>query len=491
MILRNKKTARDRLIVGMALLSFGFPYVSFAATFSLEQILVNMVKLHPLVQIKNLEQESAILDINKAESKTSWYLKGNAGTSHDLSFLGTPTDVSNAGLGLEKTFDFGGRVSVDGNYKYEDAELTVNSQIPNPSASTNFDLKYMQPLGRGAGNPDYHAGIKNAEASKISAEAKWQENRDGLTKQVIDLYFSLAKTNAQIKNTELAIIRAERLKKYTTTNINLGIAEKKDLYQTDARLQASIAEKGSLLVIRERQYIALNRLAAFPWGLRFELQTNNSINSSGSINFDETYELVKRNSWGLKKNKAQIMLAESFIDQSRDLNRDDFNVTVSAGSRNRNGEVFGEEFNETDYAAGIQLEYRRALDRQGLESELTQAQIQKSIGYQEKSAITLDLGYQLSSLVSEMKELRQSLARSQKRFRIENKKNKDVLSRYKNGRANTSELLEFENDYRFSEYTVTNKRLELQRMHAQLELLKGDLWNRINGIENTKMENSQ
>lgn len=458
---------------------------ALAESKSLEQVLVNMVKLHPLVQIKNLEQQSAALDLNKAESKTGWYLKGNAGANHDLSFLGTPTDISTAGLGLEKTFAFGGRVSVDGSYKYEDADLTLNPQIPNPSASTNFDLKYTHPLGRGAGNPDYYAGIKNAEASKIIAQANWQENRDELSRQVIDLYFSLAKVNAQIDNTLLAIKRAKRLKQYTVTNINLGVSEKKDLLQAEARLQASIAEKGSLQVIRERQYIALNRLTALPWQLRFDLVTNESDKLNLQSNFDDSYEQVKENSWGLKRNNARIMVAETFISTSRDLNRDDFNITLSAGSRNRTGEVAGEDFNESDYAAGIQLQYRRALDRQGLESELTQAQLKKSIGYQEQSAITLDLGYQLSSLLSEMNELQSSLVRSKKSLRVEKSKNNEVLKRYRNGRADTSELIIFENDYRFAEFTVTNKQLELQRMLARLDLLKGELWKRINHTQGT------
>lgn len=486
----QQASKRAPQLILMLLTFFNSPTV-FSASLSLQQVLTNMVKLHPLVQIKSLEQQSAALDLGKAESKTGWYLKGNAGTDHDLSFLGTPTDISTAGLGLEKTFGFGGRVSIDGTYKYEDADLTLSPQIPNPSASTNFDLKYIQPLGRGFGNPEYKTALKNAEASKIIAQTNWQENRDGLSKQVIDLYFSLAKTNAQIDNTLLAINRAKRLKQYTAKNINLGISEKKDFLQTEARLQASIAEKGSLRVIRERQYIALNRLTAFPWQLRYELVTKEPDKLIPQNSFDDSYKQVKESSWGLKRNNAQIMIAESFINQSRDLNRDDFNITLSAGSRNRNGEVAGEDFNETDYAAGIQLQYRRALDRQGLESELTQAQLKKSIGYQEQSAITLDLGYQLSSLLAEMNELQSSLIRSKKSLRVEKEKNNEALKRYRNGRADTSELIIFENDYRFAEFTVTNKQLELQRMLAQLDLLKGKLWERIDLSPDVKMEVTQ
>jgi len=462
-----------------------------AASLSLDHLLVNMVKLHPVVQIKGLEQKSAEFEIGKAESKLGWYLKGNGGRSHDLSFLGTPTDISSAGLGLEKTFGFGGRVNIDGTYEYEDAEVTISPLIPNPSASTNFDLKYLHPLGRGSGNPEYKTGIVNAEAANIIAQANWQENRDTLTKQVIDLYYSLAKTNAQIRNTELAINRAKRLQEYTVRNISLGVSEKKDLLQTEARLQASIADKASLQINRERQYVALNRLAALPWETRFELLVSYPANPVSSIDFEKSYKSAKKYSWGLKKNKAQIDIALATIEKSRDLNRDDLNLVFSAGSRNRNGEVSGENFNETDYAAGVRLEYRRALDRQGLEAELTQAQIRKSIGFQEKNAIELDLGYQLSSLLSEMKEMEESLVRSKKSLQVEKLKNNEALSRYKNGRADTSELINFENDLRFAEFTVTNKELELARMVAQFELLSGDMWDRINRTLGFTMEQKQ
>lgn len=468
-----------------------FPSPVFAASLSLEQALTNMLRLHPLVQIKNLEQESAAYNLNKVESKLGWYLKGNAGTSHDLSYLGTPTDISKAGLGLEKTFDFGGRISLDGSYNYEDADVTISPQIPNPSASTNFDIKYIQPLGRGAGNPDYQTGIKNAEASRIIAQANWQENRDELSKQIIDLYFSLAKTNAQIINTELAINRAKRLKIYTVANIKLGVSEKKDMLQAEARFRASIADKRSLRVILERQHIALNRLTAFPWESRFNLITNSAIKNIPQNDFEKLYERVKSNSWGLKRSNARITIALSTIEKSRDLNRDDLNITLSAGSRNRNGEASGEDFNETDYAAGIQLEYRRALDRQGLEAELIQAQLQKSIGYQEINAITLDLGYQLSSLLSGIKETKISLTKSNNRLVVEKEKNTEALKRYRNGRADTSELIQFENDLRLAEFTVTNKQLDLKRTSARLDLLIGDLWRRIDARDKPEEGMSQ
>ena len=451
-----------------------------AATLSLEAALSNMVKLHPLVQIKNLEQQSAAYELGKAESQLGWYFNGSTGASHDLSFFGTPTDKANAGLGLEKTFGFGGRVNLDGSYVYQDDEFTISPQIPNPSASTNFDIKYLHPLGRGAGNPGYQTGIKDAKANQVISQANWQENRDELSKQIIDLFFALAKTNAQIVNTELAINRAKRLKKYTSENIKLGVSEKKDMLQAVARLRASIADKRSLLVIKERQHIALNRAAAFPWDLRVKLAKNITINSIPQHDFDELYEQAKNNSWGLKRSNANIAIAESIIEKSRDLNRDDFNLTLSAGSRNRSGEVSGGDFNESDYAAGIQLEYRRALDRQGLEGELIQAQINKSIGYQRINAITLDLGYQLSSLLSEMRETKASLAISKKRLQAENKKIDEAIKRYRNGRADTSELIQFENDLRFAEFTVTNKQLELKRMSARFDLLIGALWQRIN-----------
>ncbi|MFV1992779.1 MAG: TolC family protein, partial [Acidiferrobacterales bacterium] len=418
--------------------------------------------------------------LNKAESQLGWYLNGGTGASHDLSSFGTPTDKANAGLGLEKTFGFGGRVNVDGTYVYQDSEFTISPQIPNPYASTNFDIKYIHPLGRGAGNPVYQRGVEDAKAVKIISQANWQENRDEISKQIIDLFFGLAKTNAQIANTELAINRAKRLKAYTSKNIKLGVSEKKDMLQAEARLRSSVADKRSLQVIKERQHIALNRVSAFPWDLRTKLATNITIKNIKPGDFDELFDQVKNYSGSLKRSKANITIAESIIERSRDLNRDDFNLTLSAGSRNRNGQVSDGDFNQSDYAAGIQLEYRRALDRQGLEGELTQAQINRSIGYQEIRAITLDLGYQLSTLLSEIQETKISLANSKKRLQAENKKIDEATKRYRNGRADTAELLLFESDLRFAEFTVANKKLELKRISARFDLLTGGLWQRIN-----------
>ena len=266
----------------------------------------------------------------------------------------------------------------------------------------------------------------------------------------------------------------------TSNNIKLGVSEKKDMLQAVARLRSSLADKRSLQVIRERQHIALNRVSAFPWDLRARLVTDITINNVKQGDFDDLFDQVKEYSWRLKRSNANITVAESIIERSRDLNRDDINLTLSAGTRNINGDVSNGDFSESDYAAGIQLEYRRALDRQGLEGELTQAQINKSIGYQEIEAVTLDLGYQLSTLLSEIQKTKTSLAISKKRLQAENKKIDEATKRYRNGRADTAELLLFESDLRFAEFTVANKQLELKRISVRFDLLTGGLWQRIN-----------
>lgn len=446
---------------------------------TLHEALANMIKHHPLLKVNRLEASRSQLRSKIVEGQLAWSVKGQAQNSHDLSFLGTPSDRTDISAGLEKTWGFGGRVNLDATYGYEDSETTISPVYPNPSRSTNLDLSYRQPLARGWGNPSYEQGLVEAEAAEKIALANWQETRDGLGENLVELFFVIARINAQIRNAESGIERSRRLKKYVLGNIRLGIAEEKDLLQAEAQLSAGLAERQRLQTQWEVQQLSLNRIAGLPPPLRFSPVVPASGDQS-EPGLDVVLPKSIANSYAIKRSEARVLQANAAIEKGKDQTKDKLDLVLSGGQRRLTGESSAGDIDETDYASLVRLEYRRTLNRDGLEAVLTDAQLQRSIAYQEIEAYKLDLQYRLTSLVSEYRENRLLLDRNKDRQKKERLKYREAEERYQSGREITSILIQFENELRAAELLVLEREIEIQRILARINLLSGNMWN---GIE--------
>ena len=65
---------------------------------------------------------------------------------------------------------------------------------------------------------------------------------------------------------------------------------------------------------------------------------------------------------------------------------------------------------------------------------------------------------------------------NKQRLDIENKKLQEALQRYQEGRSDTREVIEFENDLFASSLFYENQKLQLARVYASLNLLLGRVW---------------
>jgi outer membrane protein TolC len=131
--------------------------------------------------------------------------------------------------------------------------------------------------------------------------------------------------------------------------------------------------------------------------------------------------------------------------------------------------------NESDYAASVRLEFRKALDRSGLNAEVTQAQIDRSVALREAERIRIDVKYNVTGLIAEIGKTNKSLASQRQRVIVERKKVDEATKRYRTGRTDTTQLIQFENDYQLSKLAREQQRIELARKHASLELMRGIL----------------
>jgi len=97
------------------------------------------------------------------------------------------------------------------------------------------------------------------------------------------------------------------------------------------------------------------------------------------------------------------------------------------------------------------------------------------------------LQYELSSLLAETKAGQSALNAYQQSARSEKKKLNEALQRYKEGRADTDQLIQFESQLSLAELSVELQKIELLRRFYGLNLLRGELWATIR-IPDIKME---
>ena len=156
---------------------------------------------------------------------------------------------------------------------------------------------------------------------------------------------------------------------------------------------------------------------------------------------------------------------------------------LSVGARNGTGGGV----DESDYAASAMIEYQRPLSRQGLEAEVFQAQISQDIARRQIKQAKDDLRYQVEGLVSELGTGQTALNTSKSRLEVEKEKLAETRERYRTGRADTTQLIQFENELNQAEFSVDQQTLELARKQQTLKLLRGVLWDEMQ-LEHTGLE---
>lgn len=454
---------------------FSFLLPVSAQSMKFEQVLQQVIDHYPSVKTAVYQVERARQENKKIESQLGWQLNSQLGFSRDVSLFGTPTDTLNLSAGLSRNLTSGAILGIDAVINKDDASTVFSPALANPVTSTRLNLNYRQPLEKGLDNPLYEQGLKAADASFKFAEADRKLIYDQLATQVIELYLAAAITQVRIYNSEQTITRSKRLQKYIKDRLNLGVSEEKDILQVEAQLKGQQAEKKGLFVIWQKQKIALNRLMGKKWDSELEPYIQDVFETpkeSESILLDQ----VKLHSPSMLSVKAQLQLAESEIESRRDSKKDKLDLVMFVGNASSEGNTISGEVSESEIVGGIKLEFNRGMDKSGLDAELYQAQLDRGIALQNQKQIIEDLQYSLSSLLAEVKAGKSALGAYQQSFLSEKKKLDEAVSRYKKGRADTDQIIQFEAQLSLAELSVELQKIELLRLTYNLNLLRGELW---------------
>lgn len=442
---------------------------------TLPQMLGKILDTYPTLEVAALQIERSRQEIDKAESTLGWNLQTLAGVSHDVNFINSPSDRVDATVALRKQLESGSQFNISGQYAYEDASATLGPTFPNPMHRTNIDLNYRIPLGQGKDNPRYHQAVRNALTSQSFQQANQNGIIDNLASQVIGVYYDAAITYARLDDIDKAIERVTRLKNYINKNISLGLAEKKDTLQVDAQLKRLYAQRDNVKVFWRRQQIEVGRLLGAPEGYAFRPV----VTPEAPVAQSQKALLLEKVYIGnpaLLAQKAQVEFADAELILAKDGKEDQLDVILSVGLRDSHGDVGTGTYNQDEMAGAARIQYQFDLDKRGLDASLYQAYLQKQSAETDYERIKHDLKYQLTGLLAQLEANHAALLSNKDLLDQETAKMIEAVSRYKEGRSGTTEIIDFENDLQQASLSYENQRIETARASANLRLLTRELW---------------
>ena len=437
------------------------------------QVMQRVLDRYPSLKIAEMEVFQAEQQKYQIESTLGWMLNSSAGITHDLTALGTPSDRMDVVGSVARKLKSGSTVSVTGGYRYEDSSLSFNPALPNPAHTTRLDLNYRIPLLQGEDNPLYTEGLVTAESANEIAKANLLLTRITLAEKVKDLFYSSAVTQARIENTQQAIIRARKLEDYIDKNIKLGLSEEKDKLQVTAQTNSKLSELSTIRIQWKQQQYSLNRLMLEEGGTNIlPLLTTFEKN----YNLQDLIHLTSSSHPTIKISEAKLSIAESKIISARDDKKDNFDLVMSVGSRTSDGNSKTGTVSEKDWAGSVNLEYKHLFDDKGVTSKYKQAQLERNIALHNIQKSNNDIRYTVSGLVSEIEEAQLAVKSAYNKLKSESLKLKEAEHRYRNGRANTAQIIQFQNEYSFAELSYQNQKIDLNNRMTALQIISGQFW---------------
>jgi outer membrane protein TolC len=192
--------------------------------------------------------------------------------------------------------------------------------------------------------------------------------------------------------------------------------------------------------------------------------------------FDNLLERVYERDPQMAFQRSQYKVAEANVALSRDAAEDQLDVVLSVGGSSLMGDTPLGYYSQEDLAGLARLEYQYDLDKRGFDAQLYQAMLDKQKADETIKKLEHDLEYSVDSLVQQIKYNKLAVSSNQRRLEIENKKLQEALQRYREGRSDTKEIIDFENDLFASSLFYENQKLQLARVYASLNLLLGRIW---------------
>jgi outer membrane protein TolC len=443
-------------------------------TLTFDQVLQRVVDQYPSLQSASIAVERARQESIRVESQLGWQLAAQATVQHDMSAqFGTTVDSMRLSGNMSRVLESGDTLTWLASMNRDDAETSFPGAA-NPALSTHLGVNYRMPLAKGADNTSLTQSREQAQVSVLQSEAEKRAVYDQIASQLVDVYANAVATRARMDNTARAIERSQRLQRYIQSRSNLGIAEEKDVLQVNAQLKGREAELAALRMQWRAQLINLNRLMGMDANTEWQPVVDDVAMPLPA--HTDLMQQSTQHSPSLAVIQARLRLADSALALSRDKRRDKLDLILFAGNKTLSGDSTPSDVDASEIVGGVTLEYARGLDLSGYDAELYQAQLQRSAAMQDQKQIMQDLDYNLNGVLAELESGQQALQAYASSYESEKKKLDEAEQRYRRGRTDTDQLIQFEAQLSQAELSRDLQRVELARRAQRLRLFSGSLW---------------
>ena len=289
------------------------------------------------------------------------------------------------------------------------------------------------------------------------------------------MFYNIALTASQLDDARSAVARARRLQKFIKKNEDLGLLEEKDLLWADAQVKQKLSDYKTLEVLYEQQRIQLNKLMGLPVTHEFEPVVQ-KVSGIKNIDSNLAYTAALANNTDIMILQSQIKLAESEIKLAEDALEEQLDLILSIGTVSTSGDITAGSFSNDEVVGGLRLEYQYDFDKRDVNASSYQARLQRQIYEEQLRKAKYDLKYDVKSSRSQLKIQQQAMLSHLQYLQVENAKVRDVEKRYKQGRADTREVIDTENTQYFSKLRYERQKIELAKAYALFRLTQGELW---------------
>ena len=467
------------------------PSIAFAQPISLAEVVQATLSNHPDIPLGELQTSSAQIEQQRISGMLDPRVSARAGASDEKSpttspFAATQTKSSQFSGSINQPLSDGS--SLTGSLNYTRNRLSYPASVPtafqstlNPIYSNQIDLTYRYPLLRGHGNPAYHE-LLNAAAND-EASARWQVDmlKEGLARQAVLLYYQLAIEELNLKISTNAIARAEKLLKYQRSREQFGLIEKADRLQADALLATRQLEKRNTEAAVAQARTALNRLMTQSGDQNISPSTNEPMikeDELSQLDIDSLIASATEKRPIFSSLKARMDAANARFNVAEDQHDTQIDLVGQVGSRaleNSAGKAFGQGFNLNDRFVAISVELSDTLNGNATHAGIRQAELARQQIMLEKVQATESVTSELSTVLNQLNYGIRTLKAAEERVSAESQKFNAEIERYKEGRTNTANIIQFEGDLNGAELQAALQKTSLQMATQQLKLAEGTL----------------
>jgi len=461
----------------MRAIIFSIAFISpnlHAESLSLEQVLQSVIDNYPSIQIAALQVDKVEQNSVLTLGRLGWQLSAQAGASKEIDFTGGTVDQANIGTSLKRLSSSGNTISLQGQSTWANAGPSFSANRSKPGTTSSVQISFRHPLQKGNGNITHHLTLDDNKQFVVLAKAERTDLYNRLAQQITQLYFSAANTLASLENIQQALNRTQRLQKFISGRLNLGIAENKDQLQIDAQFSNQNANLYALRVVWIEQEIALNQLMGKKWNNPISTITSKTTNSKLIDMLDYVQEIFRQDSQ-LEIMNTYLALAQNKIMLHRENKQNTMDLVMNIGQQVRaNG---SDDYSET--IGGLRIEYNEALDKSGSDAVIFQAQLDRDISLQQISLRQQEIRYEVATLLAGLDAAKKSTQAYKNSIQSELAKLKEADARYRRGRIDIDLLLQFKAQLSTAELSYSLQLIQQNKREYQLARLRGEIWNSI------------